>query len=140
MDRNFTAYLQAELRKQMRGITYSVADVAPATYADLVAHGRNMVVWSGASDNTIWGSPESNHMFRAWHDSIHLAYGLDFSKSGELAVAELSRSKLGGVIGNVVYAEVAGQVEYFERFGDFPKDQLNFTLAYMRQGRVTNRM
>ena len=50
---------------------YDVAAVAPETYEELIAHldaGRRMLVYSGGAEQTIYGDPEVNYAFRAWHD------------------------------------------------------------------------
>ena len=51
-------------------------------YAFLVRT-RATVIWPGASERTIYGAPEVNWAFRAWHDSVHLARECDFSRAGE---------------------------------------------------------
>lgn len=69
----------------------------PHTYEELIhqieAHGI-FVVWSGASEHTIFGDPEINYAFRAWHDWCHWRRKSDFSPSGEIAVAHHAASRL----------------------------------------------
>ena len=49
--------------------------------------GGVLLVWMGASDDTIWGSPYNNWMARVWHDCVHLKLGADFDAYGERDVA-----------------------------------------------------
>ena len=43
-------------------------------------------IWTGASENTIFGDEKINHYFRAWHDYIHLNYNLGYSITEESIV------------------------------------------------------
>jgi len=67
---------------------------APSTYAALEqawakAQRTNspFPVYSGGCESTIYGAPEDNYAFRAWHDSIHIALKAGFDVIGESAVA-----------------------------------------------------
>ena len=46
-----------------------------------------ILVNSDYSENTIFGCPEHNYAFRAWHDWTHLTIRAEFTLDGELAVA-----------------------------------------------------
>jgi hypothetical protein len=115
------------------------------TFAKVQAHYEKtgkILVWKGASDNTIFSSPQFNHIFRAWHDYHHLKHNLAFDKEGENQVM-LEQYKdclnigLGAKMENFIFsvldAEINGQVEYFETMGYFPEDQKAFTLSYIKQ-------
>jgi hypothetical protein len=124
----------AELRRLTSGIRFDVADHAPSTLQAVVKHynqtGR-LVVWSGESDRTIWGSAENNYMFRAWHDSLHLQHLFPFTLQGESRVAELQANSVNSELGKIVLAEVIGQAAHFERYGHFPIDQIEFVRQYL---------
>lgn len=105
--------------------------VAPATWDELRNAGRG-IVWEGESTRTIWGTPQANHAFRAWHDATHLELGADFTLAGERATgiaqcAQLERACLGRLV-PIVWREVIGQTEFYAVHGRFPCDQLQFTL------------
>ena len=48
-----------------------------------------MVVAREGADNTIFGAPEVNYAFRAWHDWCHWMGGFDFSLYGECATCNM---------------------------------------------------
>jgi hypothetical protein len=118
------------------------SDDAPATYDELdvtrAEHGR-IVVWTGASENTIFDDPETNWAFRAWHDAAHLAHGLLFTIEGETATAYVQASHLIGEYGDgddvvemvaLLLCEVVGQAERLARYGEFPADQMAHARIY----------
>lgn len=128
--------LHNALNRITKGLKFQAADIAPATFGELFSQGRTLTVWSGASDNTIWGEPSLNYKFRAWHDSLHIRTGLDFSVKAELELTRLSLSYFDGNLAEVIRAEVGGQVEHFERFGTFPTDQVAFVIDYAKNGKL----
>jgi hypothetical protein len=122
---------------------FDVSADAPDSLAKVISHFENtgrICVWSGASENTVFGDAEVNYAFRAWHDSKHLQGKHHFSESGESAVADMQCADIRALFGNtaeadyfclIVQAEVMGQLEYKEKFGGFPLDQYGFTAAYV---------
>ncbi len=42
----------------------------------------SLPVYAGGSDKTIYINARFNHVFRAWHDAIHLEQNLSFKKNG----------------------------------------------------------
>jgi hypothetical protein len=122
---------------------YAVSQHAPADYQTLKAHldaGRKMVVWSGGSDATIYGSRSVNYAFRAWHDLCHWRGAFDFSLDGEIATCDMQCTQLLRFAGSseqallwcsVVRAEVIGQAFFLRRYGRFPADQRAFVAAYL---------
>ena len=122
---------------------FDVSADAPATFEDMVANfkatGRH-VVWSGASDRTIFGDPEVNYAFRAWHDWHHISRSLDFSDASEHEVFAGQYRDVRGIYGNgeaaqdfcdLLYAEIIGQLEFKNRHGNFPADQRGFVRHYL---------
>lgn len=117
---------------------WDVSSEAPSTYEDLVkdvAKRGRFTVWNGASDETIYADPETNFAFRAWHDWVHWRYNLDFSPANERAVAYVQAAHLLRTYGKewqtndfvaLILAEVIGQAEYKDHFGDFPHFQVDF--------------
>jgi len=69
----------------------------PETYEELIAlldAGGRMLVYSGASERTIYGDPEVNYAFRAWHDWCHWRGRYDFSYEGERAACAMQGDHL----------------------------------------------
>ena len=105
------------------------------------ATGRIMV-WTGASDCTMFGDAETNHAFRAWHDYVHVMYGFPFTQEGEQLVAKVQQRQACSIGSDYTHqerelfcklidCEVNGQVAYFHQHNDFPEDQREFTRQYM---------
>jgi hypothetical protein len=122
---------------------YDVSDAAPDTYDELIAHldaGGRMLVYAGGSERTIYGDPEVNFAFRAWHDWCHWRGRFDFSHEGERAACAMQGDHLVTIYGEssqtrrwrcILQAEIIGQREYFDRHGVFPEDQRAFVAAYL---------
>jgi len=120
---------------------YQASEDAPDTYVKLRAHldrTKQMLVWSGASENTIFGEPEINWAFRAWHDWCHYYGAHPFTPEGERAVVEMQCSHLLLFYGDslqtrqwmkILRAEIIGQQQYFHQHGHFPHDQRAFVEA-----------
>ena len=115
---------------------YTVSDYAPSTFEALQRQSASgLVVWSGASDNTIYGSNIVNHAFRAWHDSLHLKLQADFTLEGEIRVAtEQARILNADNLGRIILAEVQDQALYLAKHGSFPINQLEFMIQYLSKG------
>ena len=122
---------------------YDVSAAAPETYEELIAHldaGERMVVYSGGSERTIYGDPEVNFAFRAWHDWCHWRGRHDFSHMGERAACAMQADHVVTLYGDspqtrrwrrILQAEIIGQREFFDRHGEFPEDQRAFVAAYL---------
>ena len=120
-------------------------------WLDVLEKGNPIPVYNGGSDHTIYSSDEVNYAFRAWHDAIHLVYGLSFSKEDELAVATIHYQQvldycrehgigvhLARQAANLIFADVAGQVEYFYTHREFVNDQAAFVYDYIDNGYKLN--
>lgn len=118
---------------------YDVVDDAPQTLEEinqLLNSGARMKVWSGASQFTIYGAPEVNFAFRAWHDWTHWKGQFPFNVTGEAATANAQVNELRTVYGDsentrrwacLIYTEVVGQVLYADiNNGTFPGNQRLF--------------
>jgi hypothetical protein len=95
-------------------------------------------VWSGASDKTIYEDAMTNMWARAWHDCLHLDLNAEFDMAGEraigLSIIENMRDVFNPDERCLLWAEVVGQAQHFEKFGAFPDDQRAFTLDYINRG------
>lgn len=108
---------------------YEIRDLAPETLKDVVSTFKNtgkLVIWSGASENTIWGDSHSNYLFRAWHDYIHILTLGEFNSQGEKLVALKQMSQVGTIFARFIEIEVIEQLNHFEKNGAFPTNQLEF--------------
>lgn len=121
---------------------HEVRDNAPETFADLMLCRDRLVIWSGASDGTIWGPPAFNWAFRAWHDGHHLASERHtFDLDGETLACEAQCLELLRIADNaitrrwchILRAEIIGQAEYLACTGAFPIDQYAFTTERLSQ-------
>ncbi len=133
-------------------VPFQAVEDAPETFKDLKAwadahgfdpetrkHNPVMPVYAGGSDATISGSAEGNHVFRAWHDCIHLQHGLGFSKADELAVAAIHCEQLRAIrapqsVINAVWCDAAGQVLHYYKYRKFVKDQAAFVEECLNTG------
>jgi hypothetical protein len=118
---------------------FDACHTAPDTWerlCDRHASGGRLQVYSGHSDGTIYGAPEVNHAFRAWHDATHLKLGADFSFGGEIRTA-LEQLRFARALGAdavqlaMLRADTIGQVQYFARTGRFVNDQVRFVARYL---------
>lgn len=96
-------------------------------------------------ENTIFGDQHLNCAFRAWHDWMHYACGLDTSCDGEGALALRSieavrRADLGveGInlrfVEAVIWVETYGQTAFYRAHGRFPSNQAAFSLSALAYG------
>jgi hypothetical protein len=130
-----TKVLSTELNHKLLKLApkFTPAIIAPDTFESLArASVGGLVVYSGASDSTIYGDAKVNWAFRAWHDSLHLKLGADFTLIGELRVGLEQARILGGSYGDIVMAEVKGQIDYYNLHGSFPLNQIEFVLSYLK--------
>ena len=111
---------------------FDVADHAPSTLADVIAHYRatgTLRVWAGASDACVF-DPRTNWTFRAWHDWAHVRTSLGFDVPSEIDLARWQMAEAGSdSLARLVWVEVAGQAAHYARTGRFVTDQIAFALA-----------
>ena len=119
-------YINSILIKQASKLQYTVSDTAPSTTIELF-NAPSLVIWSGASDLTIFNDAFVNYAFRAIHDSIHIDSKLPLTIDAEIELARIQASKYtSDLMRELIYTEVAGQVEYYKEHGIFPVDQAAF--------------
>lgn len=124
---------------------FDVSADAPQDFDSLVAHhaetGR-VLVWNGASDQTIFADAEVNFAFRAWHDSKHITGGFPFTFDGEMSALNAQKADVNRLYDGetaayfctLLDAEIYGQWLYQQTHGGFPLDQYGFAAAYISQG------
>jgi len=151
-------YLATETVKHT-GIGYRAVPDAPDNWEDLQEDyrlaiegvaGHKLRVWDGASDRSIYTSPQANYEFRYWHDTGHVQHGLSFTPEDERALQTLyhiremraalwtatmhipgyTRETLELAL-QMYKADTLGQIEYVVANKRFPNDQLAFVLAYL---------
>jgi hypothetical protein len=95
---------------------------------------NKIYIWSGASDNTIFGDAETNLKFRAWHDFIHINYNLGYSITEESVVCDIQRDMLPfdwNFEKKLIESEIRGQAHYFYRNNKFVGNQRKFTIDWL---------
>lgn len=125
---------------------YDVGDDAPDTFEKVKAlfqSGSRYVIYSGGCDSTIFGDPNVNYDFRAWHDWCHWQGGHDFSLRGEYETFKMQCGHLVAIYGDnettrawrrILFADIIGQKVYERRFGQFPDNQMQFVRDYLNKG------
>lgn len=129
MQTNFIKYINHKILKDASSLKYTVANLAPDSLNTIKA--QSLIIWSGASDNTIYNDAVVNYAFRALHDALHIKTGLDFSPDHEIEIGRIQASKYDGIMADLVYAETAGQALYYKINGIFLLDQTSFTRQYL---------
>jgi hypothetical protein len=128
---------------QASRVKWRASNNAPETFAALrQAYSTlgHIPVSTVGSETSIYGDAGVNMAFRAWHDAIHLRHGLSFAPEDEIEVAHIQCASVGIARDKaLLWAGVAGQVRYFEAFGEFPTDQTAFVLDYVACGIIRKR-
>ena len=116
-------------------------DADPADYFQymlkLFREEKRIQIWTGGTDNNIYGSAEMNYLFRFWHDYVHLAYNLGFDPMDEIKVSQIQQAQAIGCTNDdllLINADITGQVIYFAMFGEFPVNQRKFVIEYLETG------
>lgn len=96
-------------------------------------------VFDGSCDTSIYPDAATNHAFRAWHDSIHLADGYSFSREHEIKVGliHMQQARAAGLSKldqDMLIADTIGQIEYYTKYGDYVKNQSAFVAAVLEFG------
>lgn len=122
---------------------WDVGPNAPSSFKALceeINTRRRVTVYDGGCECTIFDQPEVNYAMRAWHDWCHWRYGYDFSLRGETMACEKQIEQLFKVYGRgdqterwarILWAEVVGQREYYERHRKYVEDQMSFVKMYL---------
>lgn len=141
---NLNGYINLKFDELSQGITVQFVENDPYfTTNDLELNAQNMFsdfnqgllkIWTGASENTIFGNPEINHKFRFIHDFYHCQNRLGFTAGDELLVnyiqqREFKKDGLSSFDRQLLNIETAGQILYYTLHNDFPADQREFTIG-----------
>ncbi len=133
---DFANYLNHSILKAASSIKYRVADLASNTEADLFNH-KTLVIWSGASDNTLWNDKQVNWAFRAIHDACHLKSGLGFSVADEVTLGDYQSSLVAcPYIRAITQCEITEQALYYKQNGVFVADQVAFTKSILQNNNL----
>lgn len=143
---NLSEFIRAEAESIMRqyGVTMKVSCCAPDTYDELGqqwygCNGKSITVSSLHCENTIYTTPEVNHLFRFWHDWLHLQEMQDFTLSGELYIGAIHCRAVAAFYGagsmehKLMVADTIGQSTFEAVTGAFPDDQRAFAWRFVHQ-------
>lgn len=146
-DLAFNAAVTTMARKAWRNGYDVSADPSIALAPDPVAQWeqitltKRVTVYTGGSERTIFGAPEVNYDFRAWHEWTHYILRAPFDLNGELAVAHRQCEDIALVFGHysrtvqwqrLIIAEVYGQALWHERHNaSYLVDQVAFDLEWL---------
>lgn len=121
-------------------IAHANAPDPEAYFAEITARQR-VTIYTGGSGATIFGDPDVNYDFRAWHEWTHYVLRAPFDIEGELRVANRQCEDIAKLYGHggrtirwqrLIMAEVYGQALYFKQWGVFPEDQRTFDNAFLQ--------
>lgn len=128
-------YINNTILHEASKIKYSVAEIAPDTFESLI-NSSSLVVWSGASDQTVFQDETVNWALRALHDKCHLETKLNFTPDQEIELGRIQANKYARqgqqLIADLIYIEVAEQAAYYKTHGRFLDDQVEFTLNKLK--------
>lgn len=113
---------------------HKVRDNAPNTIQGL-SQAQGLIIWSGASENSIWGSKQANWAFRALHDALHLKTGMGFTVDEEIELGRIQASMYSGLLADLVFCEVSAQALHYKITGKFVENQVEFTKAFLKNNR-----
>lgn len=127
-------------------VKYKVSSEAPNTYEAMRRSFDKLgyfLVYNGG-DHGLLGE-RYNLRFRALHDSMHYDMELSFSFEDEKRLSDYTKSEFMRlaytafgftqwecyVIGQIINAEIRGQIEFYEKNKEYVKDQSKFILEYL---------
>lgn len=139
---------QANRARDRLGFGWRPAELAPSTYSELRQEHRAsqltllpMRVSSLFCEQTIYGSPGTNHAMRFWHDTEHVRLSLKFEADDEMALGvhhlEVLRSAGFGahsIEHRLLHADTIGQTLCIATLGRFPSNQKRFCDTAVRWG------
>lgn len=128
-------------------VKYVASAIAPSTYKGMVAYYNDFgqyLVYNGG-DHGFLGE-EFNVKFRALHDAMHRENELTFKFEDEKKLSDITKRIFQDlawhtlnltafevyVIGEIINAEIKGQIEYYEKNNSYVQDQREFILDYLR--------
>lgn len=125
----------------LSGWSYLTSSEAPESYKELkqTTHDKCIIIADYGCENTIYSDPIYNHLFRFWHDVLHLVHDCNFSKEGESKVASyhLKMAETRGLSPlalRILNAETNGQVAYYFARKAFVVNQEAFIKSCLQHG------
>lgn len=133
-------------------IRYKAKSNAPDTYKKLRASYNTLfgliIVYDGG-DHGLFGK-EYNIRFRAMHDYMHYHHNLSFKFNDERKLSKITVDKFREYnhntvnlsidrfenVCNLIHAEIAGQIDYYEKHGDYVTDQTQYILNHFNLNEV----
>ena len=136
-----------DIQLEKKDVSYQVSKDAPSTFKTMVeSYDRlgTFLVYDGG-DHGFLGK-DYNIKFRALHDAMHYLLGLSFKFEDEKKLSmetqfefmQVAYNDLGKtqwetwVIGQIIKAEIQGQIEYYEANKKYVSDQSSFVLNYLQ--------
>lgn len=127
-------YINNKIIRSSRDLSYQVSDFAPSTFQDL-KNESSLVIWSGASDNTIFQDKTVNWASRALHDTQHLVTGLNFDPMQEIELGRVQAASFGAkcdqLMADLIYVQIAEQTKYYVSNRDFVPNDFDFTMNHL---------
>ena len=143
IDQPFSQRLNNWIIENAEGLNYVAGAYTEESFEDWKQHVENLGGYLPISNEhcevNIFGSPEVNIMFRAWHDSIHLQLNEGFDYMGEVRVAfaQCAELPLDWLFERqLIMAEVVAQAAHHEKTGNFVSNQRQFTIEVLIAGRI----
>lgn len=132
MDTMLINYINNEILRRASKLSFLVKDFAPNTENELFSS-TSLIVWSGASDKTLYNDPKVNYAFRALHDVLHLETQYSFNVESEIELGRIQASLFDSdIMRELIFAEVSLQAKHYGMTGEFVADQVTFNLKHLR--------
>jgi len=138
----FSNRLNAFIETRAAGLKYNAGNFPEMDFPDfkkLTEETGYMQISNENCEGTIFGNPEVNVMFRAWHDSIHIQLNEDFGYMAEARVAFAQCAELPNdwhFERQLILCEVIAQAAHHEKTGNFVADQRKFTIEVLTSGKI----
>lgn len=125
-------YINNEIMRRANKLSYIPKTVAPSTEIDLF-NCPTLVIWTGASDSTIFQDTAVNCAFRALHDALHLKTRVGFSPQEEMYFGGIQANMFDSdLMRELVFSEVSGQARYYLETGKFVGNQIEFAMNALK--------
>lgn len=126
-------FVNQKIMQDAKRLTYAVSSVAPSTEIELFGS-TSLVIWSGASDKTIFCDESVNWAFRALHDSMHLKTGLGFDVESEKELGRIQASQYeSDVMRELIFCQITMQADHFGTTGQFVVNDFDFTMSHLKK-------
>lgn len=126
-----------EKAKELKFVSGVFEEVDFSTFKQETEQNGYMKISSEYCENTIFGDPEVNIAFRAWHDATHLQLneGFDYMAETRVAFAQIAELPREWEYERLlILTEVVAQAAYHQKTGGFVENQRLFTINTLRNG------